>query len=108
MKTHQLKCRNCDGIMDLSADREILFCPYCGSKELIEYSDDVIIEKIRNESKRQIKLDKIKAREQKRKDELEKEKVEVQKSKEDAKVVLLICAFTAFAFLFCLLMARLG
>lgn len=58
MKTYSMKCKSCGGILDLSQDREILFCPYCGSRELIEVSDEVRKERIRSETKRGIEKDK--------------------------------------------------
>ena len=29
------KCQSCGGEMDLKDDQNILFCPYCGSKEIL-------------------------------------------------------------------------
>lgn len=49
MVTKKLKCEECGGIMDINEDKKILFCPYCGSKELIEESDEVKIAKIETE-----------------------------------------------------------
>ena len=43
----RLRCTNCEGIMDIDAEKQIISCPYCGSKSLILESDDVKIEKIR-------------------------------------------------------------
>lgn len=42
MNTKILKCKSCNGTMEMDEERPILFCPYCGSKELVEESDDVI------------------------------------------------------------------
>ena len=36
--------------MEVDADREILSCPYCGSKRLVDVSDDVRIAKIYSEA----------------------------------------------------------
>lgn len=52
----QLKCQSCRGIMDLDKDKEVLFCPFCGSKELLSVSDAVKIEQIRNKTTRDIEL----------------------------------------------------
>ena len=41
MNTIKLKCKECGGIMDRDENRPILYCPYCGSKELVEESDEV-------------------------------------------------------------------
>ena len=48
-KRLHLKCKSCYGTMDVSEDREILLCPYCGSKELIIQSDRVKIQKIKSQ-----------------------------------------------------------
>ncbi|MBQ0141864.1 MAG: hypothetical protein KBT06_03525 [Prevotellaceae bacterium] len=47
MKTHSLKCKDCNGTMILDENKTIIACPYCGSKELIEESDEVKIETIK-------------------------------------------------------------
>lgn len=36
--------------MDVGNDRQILMCPYCGSRELIVESDRVKVERIRNDA----------------------------------------------------------
>ena len=50
MRTIQLICKKCNGILETDEDRKIFFCPYCGSKELTEESDAVKIEQMRNRS----------------------------------------------------------
>ena len=45
-----LKCRDCNGVMTMDKEGEILTCPYCGSKELIRNSDTVAVEKIRQQT----------------------------------------------------------
>ncbi|MCR5419309.1 MAG: hypothetical protein K6E84_10365 [Lachnospiraceae bacterium] len=45
-----LQCEACHGTMDVDENREVLTCPYCGSKQLIPVSDAVKIEKIKNEA----------------------------------------------------------
>lgn len=90
MRTYSMKCKTCGGVLDMSNDREILFCPYCGSKELIEVSDDVRKERIRAEAKRGIERDKgenrrgmltdlYEARQRRRQQKIERE----QKERED-------------------------
>ena len=37
----RLECRHCGGIMDVDETRNVKVCPYCGSKELVEESDQV-------------------------------------------------------------------
>lgn len=47
----RLRCEDCGGAMDMDDSREVLFCPYCGSKKVVLESDNVKIERIRNETK---------------------------------------------------------
>lgn len=49
--TTKLRCEDCNGVMDVDPDREIISCPYCGSKHLVLDSDAVKIERIRGKSK---------------------------------------------------------
>lgn len=44
--------------MDIEEGRDVLFCPYCGSKELIPESDTVKIERIRTGAYRDVELGK--------------------------------------------------
>lgn len=46
-KTMRLTCNNCQAIMTVDSDHEILTCPYCGNAELIQYSDTVEVERIK-------------------------------------------------------------
>lgn len=45
-----LQCKNCGGNLTVDAQREVLICPFCGSKELITDSDAVAVEKIRQKT----------------------------------------------------------
>ena len=56
-----LKCEDCLGTMEIDEDREVLTCPYCGSKKIIPISDAVKIEKIRRESELEMEKFKEKA-----------------------------------------------
>lgn len=65
--TIHLVCQHCGSVMDYDDERQIVACPYCGSKELIEESDDVKIERIKSKT--------VLAREKQANDfELEKER----------------------------------
>lgn len=57
MKTRKMKCNECGGILELNEDRDIICCPYCGSKELIEESDEVKIERIKSKERIEIEKD---------------------------------------------------
>lgn len=47
----RLRCEDCNGVMEIDESREVISCPYCGSKKIVLESDGVKIEKIRSESK---------------------------------------------------------
>lgn len=49
-KLTRLRCAECGGILEINEDYNAVMCPYCGSKHLIEESDDVKKERIRNKS----------------------------------------------------------
>ena len=57
-KKMQMRCSACGAAMELSSENEqILFCPFCGSKEMILESDAVIVEKDRNRTYKEVMLD---------------------------------------------------
>ena len=39
MKTRKLKCSSCGADLEYNEDNQIIFCPYCGSKELVIEDD---------------------------------------------------------------------
>lgn len=47
MATKTLKCKNCGATMEVDKDNNIAFCPYCGSKELIEDKDPAPVKMIK-------------------------------------------------------------
>ena len=49
-KTIKLTCEDCGGEMNIEAGRNVLTCPYCGSKKLITESDEVTIARINKEA----------------------------------------------------------
>ena len=64
--TIHLVCQHYGSVMDYD-ERQIVACPYCGSRELVEESDDVKIERIKSKT--------VLAREKQANDfELEKER----------------------------------
>lgn len=44
-----LRCEDCLGTMEVDESREVLTCPYCGSKKMLPVSDAVKITKLNNE-----------------------------------------------------------
>lgn len=102
-KSRQLRCQNCDGVMNVEEDKNVLLCPYCGSKELLIENDNVKIAKIKSQTRKDIELGKQQARkdieigkQQTHKDieigkqqtykdvEIEKQKLKMQKEKSQA------------------------
>ena len=45
-----MKCRQCNGTLTMEKEGDVLFCPYCGSKELLLDSDPVAVEKIKQQT----------------------------------------------------------
>ena len=41
-----LRCEDCLGTMEVDENREVLTCPYCGSKKMLPVSDAVKIRKM--------------------------------------------------------------
>lgn len=44
----KLKCKNCNGDLEVDADKGEYTCPYCGDREKILDSDAVAIEKLKS------------------------------------------------------------
>ncbi len=65
-----LKCSECGGVLTVDKDKEILSCPYCGSKELLRSSDAVAVEKIKQQTEFK-KWEREDSLEEKRKKELD-------------------------------------
>lgn len=49
VKILKLKCQSCNATMEYKADENIMFCPYCGSKNLVIESDKVKVTKIKKD-----------------------------------------------------------
>ena len=56
--TKRLECRHCGGIMDVDETRNVKVCPYCGSKELVEESDQVTMQRIKSHAWKEVQKDK--------------------------------------------------
>mgnify|MGYP000062081328 FL=1 len=87
-KTIKLTCEDCGGEMNIEAGRNVLTCPYCGSKKLIAESDEVTIARINKESD----AERMKFEKEKREYE---EELRVKKDKEDNRFI--IVTFSAAA-----------
>lgn len=55
----QLICKNCGGVMELTRERDVTVCPYCGSREQLVEADSVRIERIRAEAYKNVEMAKI-------------------------------------------------
>lgn len=93
MKTYSLRCKSCGGVLDANNDREILFCPYCGSKELVDISDKVRIERIRSETKRGILTDLYDARQRSRQQKIEKQEKEREDERKNFPIIIALMIF---------------
>ena len=86
--TIHLVCQHCGSVMDYDDERQIVACPYCGSKELIEESDDVKIERIKSKT--------VLAREKQANDfELEKERYAEELRQKKNRVDFLVFGISA-------------
>ena len=47
MEVVSLRCKECGGVIDVDSSKNVLFCPYCGSKTMIPESDQVRIARIK-------------------------------------------------------------
>ena len=54
----QLKCKECGGVMTADSSNKTLHCPYCGSSEVIVYGDAVEVERIRNDTYKEMEYKK--------------------------------------------------
>lgn len=75
VSTIQLRCKQCGGFMDVEADRPVLFCQFCGSKELINESDPVAVQRIKSTTYKQIALEQL---------QFEREKEQAKNQREEA------------------------
>lgn len=48
IRTIKLRCQDCNGVLNVDEDKDIVSCPYCGSERVLLESDDVKIERIKS------------------------------------------------------------
>lgn len=94
--TRRLECKHCGGFMDVDETRNVKICPYCGSKELVEESDQVTMQRIKSHAWKEVEQEK---EETKRAIARGHEVTERQKSSDSSKelimgafVVIALCA----------------
>jgi DNA-directed RNA polymerase subunit RPC12/RpoP len=99
-KVVQLRCSNCSGLMTVEEGSLIIACSYCGSKELILESDEVTIEKIRNNTYRDVTLQKLQYEAAKDDRQAEKEKMLAFKKSKFGKVLVFFTILCIIRFMF--------
>lgn len=94
----QLRCEECGGTMTIDKSRSVLSCPYCGSTKIVADSDEVKMERIRNERIKDIEI-------HKQDHEMEKWQVhEVERKKS----IMYSIIFIVFGFVLLLILGLLG
>lgn len=74
----QLKCKKCGGTLTVDADKEILACPFCGEKELIVFSDEVEIQRIKSNTEKELEIEKMDRADAKEREEKAEAKAEAK------------------------------
>lgn len=97
-ETIQLRCEDCGGIMTIDNSRSVLSCPYCGSTKIVADSDEVKMERIRNERIKDIEI-------HKQDQEMEKWKAHETERKKSIKYSII---FVVFDFMLLLILGLLG
>lgn len=110
MKKLSLVCEKCGGVLQVDEGKEVVACPYCGSKTLILESDEVTKERIRTAAQKEVELERLKADDRERQRALEKEqKQEKDKQAENFKkskwnkwliiafLIAALCAYYCFS-----------
>ncbi|MDD6482357.1 MAG: hypothetical protein PUF65_08875 [Lachnospiraceae bacterium] len=96
MRIIRLKCKNCNGIMEVDENTQEVICPYCGTKEKILDSDAVAVEKIKSNTSKEVEFAKMANEKEK---EARKEKRDEQEAYRKGK----LCKITVIATFICLL-----
>lgn len=91
MKTIQLKCKNCNGLMEVDEEKQEAVCPYCGNREKLVDSDTVAVEKIKSKTYKEMELAKMENENRKQADAAEKEE---QKNYRKSKLSIVTLVFT--------------
>ena len=77
----QLKCKECGGVMTADSSNKTLHCPYCGSSEVIVYGDAVEVERIRNDTYKEMEYKKWEREDEKERKAEKKKADEAYKKK---------------------------
>ena len=76
----QLKCKECGGVMTADSSNKTLHCPYCGSSEVIVYGDAVEVERIRNDTYKEMEYKKWEREDEKERKAEKKKADEVKRN----------------------------
>lgn len=82
-----LRCEHCGGTLEIDDDKEVISCPFCGSKSIILDNDNVQIEKIRANTYKEVEFAKLKKQSEEEKRISKKEKVNEFKKGKIAKLL---------------------
>lgn len=104
-KNIQLRCQRCGGTMNVEENNSVLFCTYCGSRELIRESDNVTIERIKNDTYKDIELNKLQYEE--RREQRIEAKENVRQFKNSA-LGIVVLIFFVICFLACIISFSFG
>lgn len=91
METIQLKCKNCNAIMEVDEEKQEAVCPYCGAREKLVDSDMVAVEKIKSKTYKEMELARMENENRKQADAAVKEE---QKSYRKSKLSIVTLVFT--------------
>lgn len=56
MKTVKMKCKSCNGTLEMDESKSVIFCPYCGAKDLIIEDNEVKIAKIESDNRKDVEI----------------------------------------------------
>ncbi len=101
-KAKSAVCSNCGGQLNIDGLQDTVECPYCGTSfpisELIDESDAVRVEKIKQKTYKDIELEKLEHEKEKNKKQEDKDKVQSFKKSKFSKVLII---FAVLSLLFC-------
>ena len=99
-KTVTMICSKCSGTMTVDEEHKSLFCPYCGSKELILESDTVKAEQIRSQTQKDVEFKKLEQADKVLTQQTEEKKAEEIKKR---KLPVVALVFGIISLLFCVI-----
>ena len=70
----ELKCKKCGGTLTITydTDRTVLICPFCQSTELLDESDNVMVQRIKSNTYKEVELEKLRHEENKERNQKER------------------------------------